>query len=79
MPWGCVVLSGRLDTSYIKALNIFIYVNFFFQFQEEFFFFPAPAGGRLKVLSLRPSFPDEEVEAPGGKVICYSPPDGYCL
>lgn len=76
---GGVVLSGSLDTFYIKVLNIFIYVNFFFFSISRGISFSAPEGGRLKVFSLRPLFPDEEVEAPGGKVICYSSPDGHCL
>lgn len=76
---GGVVLSASLDTFYIKVLNIFIYVNFFFFSISRGISFSAPEGGRLKVFFLRPLFPDEEVEAPGGKVICYSSPDGYCL
>lgn len=65
----CYFLHYGLEYLYLCEL--------FFSILREISF-PAPEGGRLKVLSLRPLFPDE-VGAPGGKVIHYSPPDGCCL
>lgn len=76
---GGMVLYGSLATFYIKVLNIFMYVNFFFFNFKRNFSFLFSKGGRLKVLYLRPLFIDEEVEAQGGRVICYSPPASYCL
>lgn len=63
-----MLLLRSPDIFYIKVLNIFIYVNFFFSFSiSRGIPFAAPEGGRVNVLSLRPLFPDEEVGASGGQ------------